>query len=249
MRTPWPKGPTYQIVEDDYRGLLFVQPEQVKILVEEAARRKWQVTAHTAGEGAMDVLLDAYDFVNRQIPIKERRFCITHANFPSKHNLERCRALGVCADVQPAWLWKDGSTLLRVLGKERMRWFQPYKSWLEYTTIGGGSDHMIKLDPRKATNPWDPWLGIQVAVTRATESGQVLFLEECLTRMEALRLYTINNAYLHHEEKDKGTLEPGKLADLIMVDRDYLTCPAQSIGDTRVLTTIVGGWIVFERKE
>jgi predicted amidohydrolase YtcJ len=247
MRTPWPRGETYQIVEDDYRGLLFVKHEQAVLVVEEAAKRKWSVTAHCAGEAAMDELLDAYEVVNRITPIKDLRFCITHANFPSKRNLERCQRLGVCADVQPAWLYKDGDTLYRVLGKERTRWFQPYKTWLKYTTIGGGSDHMIKLDPRKATNPWDPWLGIQVAITRATESGQVLFPEECLSRMEALRLYTINNAYLHHEEKDKGTLEPGKLADLIIVDRDYLTIPAASIGETRVLKTIVGGRVVFER--
>jgi predicted amidohydrolase YtcJ len=249
MRQPWPKGDTYQIVEDDYRGLLFVKPDQVATIAEEAAKRKWSVTAHCAGEGAMDVLLDAYDLADRQTPIKDLRFCITHANFPSQRNLERCQRLGVCADVQPAWLYKDGDTLYRVLGKERTRWFQPYKSWLKYTTIGGGSDHMIKLDPRKATNPWDPWLGIQVAVTRATESGQVLFPEECLSRMEALRLYTINNAFLHHEEKDKGTLEPGKLADLIIIDRDYLTCPAASIGETRVLKTVVGGRVVYERQE
>src|SRR5205807_2101094 len=87
MRQPWPKGDTYQIVEDDYRGLLFVDPEETKIVVEEATRRKWQVTAHTAGEAAMDVLLDAYDFVDRLMPIKELRHCITHANFPSQHNL------------------------------------------------------------------------------------------------------------------------------------------------------------------
>ncbi len=249
MRQPWPKGDTYQITEDDYRGLLFTSPEEVKILAEEAARRKWSVTAHTAGEGAMDVLLDGYEFVDRIVPIKDLRFCITHANFPSQQNLERCQRLGVVADVQPAWLYKDGDTLLKVLGKERLRWFQPYKSWLKYTTIGGGSDHMIKLDPRKSTNPWDPWLGIETAVTRRLESGQVLMPDECLTREEALRLYTINNAYLGREEKDKGTLEPGKLADLIVIDRDYLTCPASEIGSTRVLTTIVGGKVVFERKE
>jgi predicted amidohydrolase YtcJ len=247
MRQPWPKGDTYQIVENDYRGLLFTPPEQVKILAEEAARRGWSVTAHTAGEGAMDVLLDAYEFVDRIVSIKDLRFCITHANFPSRHNLERCQRLGVCADVQPAWLYKDGDTLNRVLGKERIRWFQPYKSWLKYTTIGGGSDHMIKLDPRKATNPWDPWLGIQTAITRATESGQVLVPDECLTRLEALRLYTINNAYLHHEEKEKGTLEKGKLADLILIDRDYLMCPAEKISESRVLLTMVGGRVVFER--
>lgn len=247
MRTPWPKGPTYQIVEDDYRGLLFVEPEQVKVLVEEAAKRQWQVTAHTAGEGAMDVLLDAYDFVNRATPIKERRFCITHANFPSQRNLERCRALGVCADVQPAWLWKDGTTLLKVLGKERMRWFQPYKSWLEYTTIGGGSDHMIKLDDLAATNPWNPWLGMTVTLTRATEGGDVVMPSEKLTRQQALRLYTINNAFLHHEEKEKGSLEVGKLADLILIDRDYLTCSLEDLPRTRVLLTVVGGKVVHQK--
>lgn len=248
MRAPWPAGPTYQIVENDYRGLLFVQPEQVKVLVEEAARHKWQVTAHTAGEGAMDVLLDAYDFVNRSIPIKDRRFCITHANFPSKRNLERCRELGVCADVQPAWLYRDGTTLLKVLGKDRMRWFQPYKSWLQYTTVGGGSDHMIKLDHLAATNPWNPWVGMAVTLTRRTDGGDVVTADEALSREQALRLYTINNAYLHHEENEKGTLEVGKLGDAIVIDRDFLTCPQEEVAGTEVLYTVVGGKVVHERK-
>lgn len=248
MRQPWPPGDTYQIVESDYRGLLFVDPDQVKMVIEEATRRKWQVTAHTAGEGAMDVLLDAYDFVDRMMPIKDMRHCITHANFPSQHNLERCKRLGVCADVQPAWLYKDGATLQRVLGDTRIRWFQPYKSWLKYTTIGGGSDHMIKLDPMDSVNPWNPWLGLAVTLTRQTERGPVLVPEERLTREQALRLYTINNAYLHHEEKEKGSLEVGKLGDCILIDRDYLTCPVEQIAGTQVLTTIVGGRVVYERK-
>jgi predicted amidohydrolase YtcJ len=248
MRQPWPPGDTYQIVEKNYRGLLFIQPRQLAMVVEEGARRGWQMTAHTAGEGAMDVLLDAYDLVNRKIPIKDKRFCITHANFPSRHNLERCRRLGVCADVQPAWLYKDGATLARVLGKKRMRWFQPYQSWLKYTTIGGGSDHMVQRDPLKATNPWSPWLGMWVALTRKTERDGVLTPDERLTRAQAVRLYTINNAYLHHEEKEKGSLEVGKLGDLIVIDRDILTCPVDEVRDTRVLVTVVGGKVVNKRK-
>ncbi|MFO0796442.1 MAG: amidohydrolase [Gemmataceae bacterium] len=248
MREPWPKGPTYQVTDDDYRGLLFIPPEQLKVLAEEAARRKWQMTAHTAGEGGMDVLLDAYEFADRMTPIKDLRFCITHANFPSQNNLERCKRLGVCADVQPAWLWKDGHTLLNVLGPARMRWFQPYKSWLDYTTVGGGSDHMLRFDPLDATNPWHPWLGIWVALTRNLERGGVLEPTEALTREQALRLYTINNAYLHHEERLKGSLEVGKLADLIVIDRDYLTCPVDAVKDTRVLLTVVGGRVVWEAK-
>ena len=248
MREPWPKGDTHQIIRDDYRGLLFIAPEQLKVIAEEAARRKWQVTAHTAGEGAMDVLLDAYEFVDRLTPIKELRFCVTHANFPSRNNLERCNTLGVCADVQPAWLWKDGAAQRRILGADRMRWFQPYKTWLEYTTIGGGSDHMLRYDPFDSTNPWSPWLGMWVAVTRRVEGGGVLMPSEALTREQAVRLYTINNAYLHHEEREKGSLEIGKLGDLIVIDRDVMTCPVDEIRDIKVLYTIVGSKVVYERK-
>jgi predicted amidohydrolase YtcJ len=247
MRQPWPPGETYQIVEGNYRGLLFIKPEQLQIVVEEAAKRGWQMTAHTAGEGAMDVLVDTYDLVNRQTPIKERRFCITHANFPSQRNLEICQRLGVCADVQPAWLWKDGTTLLKVLGETRMRWFQPYKTWMQYTTIGGGSDHMIKLDSLEATNPWNPWLGMWITLARITERGTVLTPAERLTREQAIRLYTINNAYLHHQEHEKGSLEVGKLADLVVLDRDLLNCQPSQIPQVQVTHTIVGGKVVFQR--
>jgi len=246
MRQPWPKGPTYQVTEDDYRGLLFIQPEQLRLVVEEGAKRKWQMTAHSAGEAGMDELLDAYEFVHRTVPIKDLRFCITHANFPSQHNLERCKTLGVVADVQPAWLYKDGTTLLHVLGKDRVRWFQPYKSWLSYTVIGGGSDHMLRFDSMASTNPWDPWLGMAVALHRTTERGSVLFAEEALAREQAIRLYTINNAYLTHEEKVKGSLESGKLADFIVIDRDVLTCPTKDVAGTKVLLTVVAGQVVYE---
>jgi predicted amidohydrolase YtcJ len=249
MRQPWPKGPTYQVTQDDYRGLLFIPQEQLRLVVREGVKRKWQMTAHTAGEGAMDELLDAYEFVDRATPIKDLRLCITHANFPSKRNLERCRALGVVADVQPAWLYKDGTTLFNVLGKERVRWFQPYKSWLEYTTIGGGSDHMLRFDPLNSTNPWDPWLGMAVALHRTTERGTELFPEETLTREQAIRLYTINNAYITHEEKAKGSLEVGKLGDLIVIDRDVLACPAKDVAKTQVLLTVVGGKVVYGGKD
>ena len=207
------------------------------------------MTAHTAGEAAMDVLLKAYDHADRVVGIRGRRWLITHANFTSAENLKRCVALGVGADVQPAWIFKDTRTLLGVLGPKRMAWFHPYRKWLDAgVTIGGGSDHMIRVDPLEATNPWDPWLGIHVALTRQTESGLVLNPEEKLTREQALRLYTINNAYLNREEKDKGTLEIGKLGDCIVIDRDYLTCPVDDILQTRVLQTIVGGRIVYEGK-
>ena len=242
MREPWGVGPTYQITDPDYRGLLFVPPEKLAIIAEEAARRGWQMTAHAAGEAAMDTLLDAYVQADRAVGIRGRRWLITHANFTSADNLRRCAALGVNADVQPAWLLEDTRVLLGVLGPARMAWFHPYRKWLDAgVIIGGGSDHMIRTDPLAATNPWDPWLGIYVAVTRNTRGAGVLNADQRLSRLEALRLYTINNALLHSEEGDKGSIEAGKLADLILVDRDPLTCTDENLRTTRVLWTMVGG--------
>ena len=104
---------------------------------------------------------------------------------------------------------------------------------------------MIRLDPIRSTNPWDPWLGIWVAATRTVEGAGVFNADQKLTRTEALWFYTINNARLHFEDRDKGTIEPGKLADLILVDRDLLTCSDDQLAATRVLWTIVGGRTVF----
>jgi predicted amidohydrolase YtcJ len=246
MREPWGEGETYQITEPAYRGLLFVPPDHLAIIAEEAARRGWQMTAHCAGEAGMDELLTAYQRADRIVGIRGRRWLITHANFTSARNLERCVELGVAADLQPAWLWKDSRTLLNVLGPRRMEWFHPYRKWLDAgINIGGGSDHMIRMDSLAATNPWDPWLGIWVAVTRKFEGGGQLNADQRLTRAEALRFYTINNARLHFEEREKGSIEPGKLADLILVDRDPLTCPEDDLPATKVLWTMVGGKFVF----
>ncbi|MFO0907869.1 MAG: amidohydrolase family protein [Isosphaeraceae bacterium] len=247
MRWPWGVGPAYQITEPDYKGLQFVATDILGTIAEECARRGWQMTAHCAGEAGMDVLLQAYDRADRTVGMRSRRWLITHANFASEANLALCRKLNVGADLQPAWIWKDTRTLLGVLGPERMAWFHPYRKWLDAgLIIGGGSDHMIRLDPIESTNPWDPWLGIWVAVTRQTEGGPVLNPDQCLTRLEALRFYTINNARLHFEERDKGTIEPGKLADLILVDRDPLTCPINDLAKTQVVWTMVGGRLVYE---
>ena len=246
MREPWGVGPAYQITEPDYRGLQFVPSDVLGTIAEEAARRGWQMTAHCAGEAGMDVLLDAYAQADRNVGIRSRRWLVTHANFASARNLERCKTMGVGADLQPAWIWKDTRTLLTVLGPRRMEWFHPYRKWLDAgLVIGGGSDHMIRLDPIEATNPWDPWLGIWVAATRQTEGAGVLNPDQRLTRTEALRFYTISNARLNFEEHDKGTIEPGKLADLVLVDRDPLTCPDDDLRTTRVLWTMVGGKVVY----
>lgn len=247
MREPWGTGPTYQITAPAYRGILNVKPELLYPLYFEAAKRGWQLTAHCTGEASVDVLLDCYEKIQEQMDIRHRRFEICHASFQSNRNFQRCRELRIVADLQPAWLYKDGASLVKILGERRMKWFQPLRSWLENDlVIGGGSDHMVILDSMTSTNPWNPWLGLWVALTRQTERGGIHNPRERLTREQALRFYTINNARLNFEEREKGSLESGKYADLIMVDRDISSCPVDEVRTTKVLLTMVNGKIVWQ---
>jgi predicted amidohydrolase YtcJ len=248
MREPWGVGATYQITDPAYRGLLNVPPDLLDGLYLAAAQRGWRLAAHCTGEAAVDVLLDCYENIQKQMDISGRRFEICHANFQSAQNFKRCREMGVVADMQPAWLYKDGASLLNTLGEERMKWFEPLKSWFDNgLIIAGGSDHMVGLDSFESTNPWNPWLGMWIALTRHTEQGPVLNPAECLSREQAIRFYTINGARLNFEENKKGSLEPGKYADLIMVDRDLMKCPVNDVAGTKVLLTVLDGRIVWQQ--
>ncbi len=248
MREPWGCGETYQITDPAYRGLLNVQPELLNAFYLAAAKRGWRLTAHCTGEAATDVLLDCYENIQKQMDIRSNRFEICHANFQSAQNFDTCRRLGIVADMQPAWLYKDGASLLKTLGEGRMQWFEPLKSWFNRgLVIAGGSDQMVGLDSFDSTNPWNPWLGMWITLTRQTEQGGVLNPGQCLTREQAIRFYTINGAFLNFDEGKKGSLEPGKYADLIMVDRDLLQCPVNDVRETKVLLTMVDGKTVWEK--
>jgi predicted amidohydrolase YtcJ len=111
--------------------------------------------------------------------------------------------------------------------------------------VGPGTKIIDAGGKTRSTNSWDPWLGIWVAVTRQTEGAGVFNPDQRLSRIEALRFSTLGSARLHFEERDKGSIEPGKLADLILVDRDPLTCPDDRLAGTRVLWTMVAGRLVF----
>jgi predicted amidohydrolase YtcJ len=199
------------------------------------------------GDGAVHNLLDAYEKVNREVSVRDTRCCITHSNFMSREAVEQMVKLGVVADIQPAWLYLDAKVLTQQFGEKRLRYFQPLKTGFDLGAImGGGSDHMQKVGSLRSINPYNPFLGMWVTITRRARwfDGQ-FHPEEALTREQAIRFYTSNNAYITFLD-DAGTLEPGKLADLIVVDRDLLTCPTDDIRDTKVLRTYVGGKLVYE---
>ena len=115
--------------------------------------------------------------------------------------------------------------------------------------VGGGSDHMQKIGSLRSNNPYNPFLGMWITLARRPRwTERPLHPEERLTREQAIRLYTINNAYLTFEEKQKGSIEAGKLADLVVLDRDILRCPEDEVKDIRVERTYLGGKQVYERK-
>src|SRR5262249_37588203 len=210
-----------------------------------------QFTAHSVGDGAVHTLLDVYEEVNATTPIRETRPCITHSNFMSREAVEALRRLGVLVDIQPAWLYLDTRTLVKQFGYDRLRYFQPLKSIFEAGGIaGGGSDHMQKIRSLRSINPYNPFLGMWVTITRkARWYDGSLHPEEALTREQALRFYTSNNAYILFREDQVGSLEPGKFADCAVLDRDILSCPVDEIPQTQVLATYLAGKRVFARTQ
>jgi hypothetical protein len=250
MRQPWGVSKIYSITDPEYRGVLFISKERLLPIVRTTIESGLQFTAHSVGDGAVHALIDAYEELAKQMPIRKVRPCITHCNFMSAEAIRKMAELGVVADIQPAWLYLDARTLTAQFGYDRLRYFQPLKSLFEAGVIaGGGSDHMQKIGSLRSVNPYNPFLAMWTTITRKAKwhEGQ-LHPEEALSREQAIRFYTTNNAYLLFLNDRVGSLEEGKLADCIVLDRDLLMCPVDDIKDARVVRTYVGGKLVYQSK-
>ncbi len=250
MRQPWGVSTIYSITDPKYKGLLFIPRERLVPIVQETVKAGLQFTAHSVGDGAVHELLHAYDEVNRTIPVAPTRPCLTHSNFMSAEAIASCAKLGIVADIQPVWLYLDSHTLRRQFGDSRLRYFQPLQSLFKAgVTVGGGSDHMQRIGSMTSVNPYNPFIGMQTAITRIGRNRpDALHTTESLSREQAIRFYTANNARLMFRENETGTLEVGKRADLIVIDQDILQCPVDAIHRTHCEMTYINGRKVYERK-
>lgn len=249
MSKPWGRNESYGIRDDEYRGVQLIPSERLLEMVRHVAKHGMQFTAHAQGDAAGAVLLEAYEAVNREVPVKALRMGITHSSFMTRETVERAARLGVVLDIQPIWLYLDTRTLVNQFGYERLRYFQPLKTIAAMGGVaGGGSDHMLKIGDRRAINPYNPFLAMWTTITRRAKwyEGQ-LHPEEALTRRQAIEFYTRNNAHLLFWEKELGSLETGKRADFVIVDRDLLRCAEEEVRETQVLETWVEGRRVFGR--
>ncbi len=238
----------YGMTNPDNRGLRFVMPEKLLAIYRLAREKGWQLTAHCQGGGAVDAFLDVMEELNRDHPLARDRNHLMHASFQSPEAIQRAARLGVLADVQSPWLYFDGPALEQVFGADGMKYFFPLRSYIDAgIIIAGGSDHMIGFDKNKAVNPYNPFFQMWVEITRKTSAGTVLEPEQCITRVEALRMHTTWAAYLQFAEQERGSIEVGKLADLVVIDPDFLTCPVDEIKDIDPRMTLIEGKIVYQR--
>jgi len=245
----YPYGPfgkqLYGKTDPDDRGQLFIPPAKLLAVMRTARNRGWQLTTHDQGGGAVDNFLDTLEALDREKPIAPTRSHVMHASFQSSEAIARMKKIGVLADVQAAWLYLDAPALELVFGYDGMRYFYPLRSYIDSGIIvAAGSDHMIGHDRNTAVNPYNPFLSMWIEVMRLTNRGKVIHPEQKISRADALKTHTIWAAYLQFAEKERGSIERGKFADLVVIDRDYLTCPEAQIKNIQPLMTILDGKIV-----
>ena len=226
---PWDENGTF-------RGLQTIDTERFFTVVRDLNRLDWRVATHAVGDAAIDLVLNAYEKANAERSIAGRRWSIEHAFIGRPDHLPRLKALGVAIAAQNH-LYLAGPSLVRYWGATRAGITTPAKMYLDAgLPVSSGTDAPVV--------PYPPLWTLYHFVTRDTITGGVLGADQRVTRQQALRMATINNAWLNMEERTKGSIEPNKFADLVILNEDPLTCPEARLRDATVVTTIVGGKVV-----
>ncbi len=223
-------------------GLLVNDPGGLYRWTSGADRAGLQVMVHAIGDRANGLQLDVFERVARENGPRDRRFRVEHAQHVAPADVRRFGALGVIPSMQPYHAIDDGRWAEKTIGPERIRTTYAFRSLLDAgARLAFGSDWFVA--------PPTPLEGIYAAVTRRTlddrnPGGWVP--EQKVTVEEALRAYTATAAYASFEEGEKGTIAPGRLADLVLIDRDLRAIPPETIRDARILATVVGGRVVYQ---
>ncbi len=217
------------------RGLLTTPPERVEALCREALAREMQVCVHAIGDRGNRGVLDAFEKSWGGKPRPDLRWRIEHAQVVSLQDLPRFPRLGVIPSMQPTHATSDGPWAPARVGPERMKGAYAWRRFLEAgCRIPAGSDFPVESH--------DPMKGLFAAISCEPESGGAPFdPSQRMTPEEALRSFTLDAAAAAFEEKEKGSLAPGKLADFVVLDRDPLAVAPREILAAKVLATFVGG--------
>ncbi len=220
-------------------GLCTYPMKDLERTAEIAAANGFQLGTHAIGDRANREVLDVYARVLGRHPKKDLRFRIEHAQHLDPADVPRFGKLGVLAMMQGIHCPSDAPFVPARLGATRAReGAYPWRRLLDAgARIGNGTDAPVE--------DVDPIASLHASVTRQPKKGPAFFPEQRMTRTEALRSYTVANAYAAFEEELKGALSPGKLADVVVLSKDLSTIPDEEILSTEVLTTIVGGKVAY----
>lgn len=228
--------------DPDYHGVEAMSVEQLNANVRNANLRDWRYSIHAIGDAAIDRVLDAYEAAGEEKSIADRRFVVIRGSLIQQDQLERMARLGVMLQIENQFMWDKAASVERRMGPDVAQRVFPNRLAIDILGIdrvSQGSDF--------PTNSMSPWRNLYLAVTRTDETGKVYGGDQAIGREEALRMYTTSGAYASFEEELKGSLEIGKLADMVVLDRDYMTIPDAEIRDIQATMTIVGGRVVFSR--
>jgi predicted amidohydrolase YtcJ len=221
-----------------FRGVNTMKQAAYTDVVRELNREGWRVATHAVGDAAIDEVIAAYEAANADASIRGKRWTLEHGFIPQADQFPRLKALDLVISAQDH-LYLAGPSLVSYWGAGRANRTTPVRDYLDRGFIvAGGTD--------SAVVPYPPLWVIYHFVTRDTISGGVMGADQKISRKEALQIETINNAYLTFEERVKGSIEPGKLADLVVLPEDILTCPEKHIEQMQVSMTMVGGRIVYD---
>ncbi len=226
------------------RGLLVTPPEQLYDAVITSYNWGLQVAIHAIGDRANSLLLDVFERVAQVVGPGAQRMRIEHAQHLKPADVARFAKHGIIASMQPYHLADDGRWAERAIGPERAKTSYAFRSLLDAgVVLAFGSDWFVA--------PPNVMQGIHAAVTRQTLDGKHpngWTPAQKITVEEALKAYTEGGAFAANEEGYKGTLSVGKLADFAMLDKDIFKIAPAAIGDTKVMLTVVGGRVMYERK-
>jgi predicted amidohydrolase YtcJ len=238
-------NPYHKVIYDDlpdgalWRGYSLRSRHSLSGIVTEYHMQGWQIAVHGNGDAAIDDILDAFEQAQKAYPRADARHIIIHCQTVREDQLDRIRRLGVVPSffVVHTYYWGDRHREL-FLGPARAERINPLRSARKRGIVFSTHNDTY-------VTPIDPLLSVWSAVNRLTSSGNVLGKEQTISVVEALRSITTWAAWQYNEEHNKGSLEPGKLADMVVLDDNPLTAPLEEIKDIPILATLVGNKVVY----
>jgi predicted amidohydrolase YtcJ len=229
---------------DGYKGELLINPKLLNEIVARLDSLGFQIHFHAIGDAAIRSSLDSLEFALNKNGVRDSRHHLSHIQLFDPSDIKRFRNLKAIANFQPYWAWADRfitELTIPKLGSQRSRWLYPIASLVNSgATVAFGSDWFVTSG--------NPMLGIETAITRRdplSNDGPAFHDQERIRLHEAIAAYTINGAYVNFLDDELGSIEAGKLADLIVIDRNLFNIPPQEISEAQVLLTLLDGEPVY----